>query len=53
MRLLKWKTVKSIAKIEVYREENGKVTNTEHYYILSSKMSMEMFEKATRSHWNI
>lgn len=49
----KWKTVKSIGKIEVYREENGKVTNTEHYYILSSKMSMEMFEKATRSHWNI
>lgn len=49
----KWKTVKSIGKIEVYREENGKVTNTEHYYILSSKMSMKMFEKATRSHWNI
>ena len=49
----KWKTVKSIGKIEVYREENGKVTNTEHYYILSNKMSMEMFEKATRSHWNI
>lgn len=49
----KWKTVKAIGKVEVYRDENGKVTNTEHYYILSSKMSMEMFEKATRSHWNI
>lgn len=49
----KWKTVKAIGKVEVYREENGKTSNTEHYYIMSRKMSLQMFEKATRSHWNI
>lgn len=49
----KWKTVKAIGKIEVYREEKGKVTITENYYIISNKVSITTFENATRKHWNI
>jgi len=49
----KWKTAKAIGKVEVYREENGKKSITEHYYIISTKMSLQMFERATRNHWNI
>lgn len=49
----KWKSVKAIGKVTVYRNENGKETITDNYYILGTKMTIDMFEKATRSHWNI
>jgi predicted transposase YbfD/YdcC len=49
----KWKTVKGIAKVTTYKEEKGKETIEDSYYILSKKMTLETFEKATRSHWNI
>lgn len=49
----KWKTVKGIAKVITYKEEKRKETVEENYYILSKKMTLETFEKATRSHWNI
>lgn len=37
----------------VYKEEKRMVTISTSYYILGSKMSMQMFEKAVRYHWNI
>lgn len=49
----KWKSVKAIGKVTIYRNENGKETTTENYYILGTKMTIDMFEKATRNHWNI
>lgn len=49
----KWNKVKAIGKMIVYREEKGMVTISTNYYILGSKMSMQMFEKAVRYHWNI
>jgi len=49
------KIVNSIGKIEVTREYVGydKKTVTEHYYIMNKNMTIDEFEKATRSHWNI
>lgn len=49
----KWKTVKAIGRIDVYKEEYGKVTNTKNYYILSDKFSLDTFINITRQHWNI
>lgn len=49
----KWKSVKAIGRIDVYREENGLVETTQHYYILSQQFSMEKFKTITRNHWNI
>ena len=45
--------MKAIGRIDVYREENGKVSITRNYYILSQQFSMEMFKNITRAHWNI
>ncbi len=39
--------------MDVYREENGKVTVTKNYYILSQQFSTERFKEITREHWNI
>ena len=39
--------------MDVYREENGKVTLTKNYYILSQQFSTERFKEITREHWNI
>ena len=49
----KWKTVKAIGRIDVEREENGKVTHTKHFFIISNKIELAMFMKVTREHWNI
>lgn len=49
----KWKSVKAIGRIDVYRIENGKEKITKNYYILSKKMDVETFIKVTRGHWNI
>lgn len=49
----KWKSVKAIGRIDVHRMENDKETITKHYYILSSKFSLQTFMKTTREHWNI
>ncbi len=49
----KWKSVKAIGRIDVYREENGLVKTTKHYYILSNTFDINSFIKITREHWNI
>lgn len=49
----KWKSVKAIGRMDVYREENGKSSITKNYYILSQKFSAEKFKDITREHWNI
>jgi len=49
----KWKTVKAIGKITTHKEEKGKITIEDSYYISSKKMLLQTFEEATRSHWNI
>ena len=50
---LKWKSVKAIGRIDVYKEEYGKVSNTQNYYILSDKFPLDTFINITREHWNI
>ena len=50
---VKWKSVKAIGKIDVYREENGIISNTSHYYILSKQFDLDTFINTTRNHWNI
>jgi predicted transposase YbfD/YdcC len=49
----RWSTVSSIGMVRVYRTVNGKTEINDHYYIMDTKISMEMFIKTTRSHWNI
>jgi predicted transposase YbfD/YdcC len=49
----KWKTVKAIGKVTTHKEEKGKITVEDSYYISSKKMLLQTFEKAARSHWNI
>ena len=49
----KWQSVRAIGRMDVYREENGKVTITKNYYILSQQFSTERFKEITREHWNI
>ena len=49
----KWKSVRAIARMDVYREENNQVSITKNYYILSQQFSIEKFRDITREHWNI
>ncbi len=49
----KWKSVRAIGRMDVYREENGKSSITKNYYILSQQFSTEKFKNITREHWNI
>ncbi len=49
----KWRSVRAIGRMDVYREENGKISITKNYYILSQHFSTEKFKDITRSHWNI
>ena len=49
----KWKTVKAIGKIIVYRDNGTKVTKEEQYFIIDHCISLNLFVKATRNHWNI
>lgn len=39
--------------MDVYKEENGKVSTTKNYYILSQQFSTKKFKLITREHWNI
>ena len=49
----KWKSVKSIARIDVHRIENEKETISKHLYILSQQFDIHTFMNITRQHWNI
>lgn len=49
----KWKSVKAIGRIDVYRIENDKEKITRNYYILSDKFTMQSYINTTREHWNI
>ena len=49
----KWKTVKAIGRVDVYRLEDDETKVTTHYYILSKKFELEIFIKTAREHWNI
>jgi predicted transposase YbfD/YdcC len=49
----KWKTVSSIGMVRVYRTVNGKSSFNDQFYIMDTKISILMFIKTTRSHWNI
>ena len=49
----KWDNVSSIGMVRVYRKVKEKMEINDHFYIMDTKISMEMFIKATRSHWNI
>jgi len=49
----KWDTVKSVGMVRVYRKIGEKMSIVDHYYIMDTKISMLMFKKATRNHWNI
>ena len=49
----KWKSVKAIGRIDVFRKENDEEKITKNYYILSNKFDIEKFMTITREHWNI
>jgi len=49
----KWKSVKAIGRVDVYKEEYGKITRTKNYYILSDTFELQKFIDITREHWNI
>jgi predicted transposase YbfD/YdcC len=49
----KWNTVSAIGMVVVHKWTKDKLEVTEHYYIMDTKMSIDFFVKATRSHWNI
>jgi len=49
----KWDSVSSIGLVRVYKWIKDKLDITDHLYIMDTTMSVEMFVKTTRSHWNI
>ena len=49
----KWSTVKAIGMVIVHKWIEGKQEVTEHFYIMDTAMSVELFARTTRSHWNI
>ena len=49
----KWNTVSAIGMVRVFRETNGTLEIGEHFYIMDTHISLDMFAKTTRSHWNI
>ena len=49
----KWDTVKAIGMVVVHKWIGDKQETTEHYYIMDTEMTTEMFVRTTRSHWNI
>lgn len=49
----KWSSVSSIGMVRVYRKVGYKTEIADHFYIMDTKMAMDMFIKCTRSHWNI
>ena len=49
----KWDTVKAIGMVVVHKWIDDKQETTEHFYIMDTEMTVEMFVRTTRSHWNI
>jgi len=49
----KWDTTKAVGMVRVYRKIGDKMNIEDHYYIMDKEISMMMFKKATRNHWNI
>ena len=49
----KWDTVNAIGMVLVYKWVGDAVEVTEHYYVMDEKISVSLFARATRSHWNI
>ena len=49
----KWDTVNAIGMVLVHKWVGDTFEVTEHYYIMDDKISVELFARATRSHWNI
>lgn len=49
----KWDKVASIGMVRVYRKVKDNLVVKDHYYIMDTKIDINMFEKCTRSHWNI
>ena len=49
----KWDTVSSVAMVRVYKKVKDNVEYKDYFYIMDTKIKMEMFMKATRNHWNI
>ena len=49
----KWDTVKAIGLVVVHKWIGDKQEAAEHFYIMDTEMSIEMFVRTTRSHWNI
>jgi len=49
----KWDTVKAIGMVVVHKWIGDKQEATEHFYIMDTEMTVEMFVRTTRSHWNI
>jgi len=49
----KWDTVGSIGMVRVYRKVKDKLEIKDHFYIMDTQISMDMFVKSTRNHWNI
>jgi len=49
----KWDTVKAIGMVVVHKWIGDKQETTEHFYIMDTEMTVEMFVRTTRSHWNI
>jgi len=49
----KWDTVKALGMVRVYRIIGDKLNIEDHFYIMDTKISIMMFKKAIRNHWNI
>jgi predicted transposase YbfD/YdcC len=49
----KWDTVKAIGMVVVHKWVADKQESTEHFYVMDTAMDVELFARATRSHWNI
>ena len=49
----KWNTVSAIGMVLVHKWVGDTIEVTEHYYVMDDKINVELFARATRSHWNI
>ena len=49
----KWETASSVGMVRVYRKVKANLVITDHYYIMDTQIDMNLFVRATRSHWNI
>ena len=49
----KWDTVKAIGMVVVNKWVGDKQETTKHFYVMDTEMSVELFVRTTRSHWNI